>query len=1364
MIGWRVGLLALGLLLCLAVAARPLAVDEVPEPLKPWVSWVLHGEEQRHCPFLYHSADERACDWPGMLYLNLTADGGDFAQSWWVAAESWVPLPGNARHWPQAVTVDGKPGLVTLREGAPSLRLGAGQHQVEGRLQWERLPESLQLPKQTALLTLSRNGTVVPFPALDRAGRLWLAEQDTVRETREGITNTFDLRVYRRIVDDIPLQVLTHLELGVAGEPREQLIGPVLLPGSIPVALSSLLPARLEPDGRLRLQVRSGLWTVTLTARHPGPVADITATESGEPWPAEEVWVFDRRPALRLVSVEGVEPLDPRQTTLPESWRRLPAYRVKTGQTMHLAEQLRGDPQPEPNRLGLRREIWLDFDGAGYTVKDNLSGTLTKGWRLEANPPLQLGRVVVNGEPQFITRLLDSPREGVEVRHGSVTLVADSRLDESLGELPAVGWDQDLHALSAVLHLPPGWRLLAASGADRVHASGLSRWSLLDLFLVLIIAAAVAKLWGGSWGVLALATLALIYHEPAAPRQIWLHILAAVALLRVLPRGRLRQLVNGYRWLALAGLAVIALPFLVDQLRIALYPALERPGQAVADITAHPAQPRTAAPQAAAQVAREERRPPSAQETDNLPTQADSHRSKEAAVTEPAPVEQFDPKAIVQTGPGLPSWSWNTVELLWNGPVDREQSLRLYLIAPQLSSLLRWFAVLLLAALAWRVADLHYRSGRGWSIGAGTPVAWLLTIPLLLGVTGAARADLPPSALLNELKARLLAPPDCIPVCAQSPRLHLEVAPDTLRAHLQVDSLGQVAVPLPGHSDHWLPQLVLVDGRPAEGLRRDDAGRIWVPLSEGHHQLLLEGPLQRRDTVQLALPLAPHQVTASLQGWILEGLHEDGRADGPLQLSRQREKTEPPDGTSLQPAVLPPFVQVERTLQLGIEWRAQTRVTRLSPSEAAVLLEIPLLPGESVTSADVRVERGKVQVNLPPAQRQFAWQSLLDQRPDILLTAPETTRWTEVWRLDVSPIWHVEIEGIPAVHHPSQPRWLPEWRPWPGESVRVRTSRPHGVTGRTLTIDESRLRVQPGRRTTEAELSLVLRSSQGGQHRLSLPEGASLQSASINGTLQPIRQEGRTVMLPITPDRQQVQIIWRQREGMAARFTTPAVDLGTASVNAALELSIPEGRWVLLTGGPTMGPAVLIWGVLLIIVLAALGLGRTHLTPLRTRHWILLGLGLSQIPVWGALVVVAWLFALGARRNLPDAIHKSLFNGIQVGLAVLTLVALGLLFHAVEQGLLGTPAMQIAGNGSNAQALRWYQDRGGTALAQAWVISAPLALYRLLMLAWALWLAFAVIGWLRWGWTCYADGGYWRSLHLLRSGKQKGEVAAIGSP
>jgi membrane protein YdbS with pleckstrin-like domain len=56
-------------------------------------------------------------------------------------------------------------------------------------------------------------------------------------------------------------------------------------------------------------------------------------------------------------------------------------------------------------------------------------------------------------------------------------------------------------------------------------------------------------------------------------------------------------------------------------------------------------------------------------------------------------------------------------------------------------------------------------------------------------------------------------------------------------------------------------------------------------------------------------------------------------------------------------------------------------------------------------------------------------------------------------------------------------------------------------------------------------------------------------------------------------------------------------------------------------------------------------------------------------------------------------------------------------------------------------------------------VSVPLLVYRLLMLAWALWLAYSLLKWLRWAWECYGDHGYWRKLVLWRKrGEQAKEI------
>ena len=94
---------------------------------------------------------------------------------------------------------------------------------------------------------------------------------------------------------------------------------------------------------------------------------------------------------------------------------------------------------------------------------------------------------------------------------------------------------------------------------------------------------------------------------------------------------------------------------------------------------------------------------------------------------------------------------------------------------------------------------------------------------------------------------------------------------------------------------------------------------------------------------------------------------------------------------------------------------------------------------------------------------------------------------------------------------------------------------------------------------------------------------------------------------------------------------------------------------------------------------------------------------------------------------------------------MLTLLALGALVFAISQGLLGHPDMNIVGNGSGAGLLRWYQDVSDRTLPQAWVFSIPMVVYRLAMLAWALWISFWLVGVVKWGWKRFTEPIIWYS-------------------
>jgi hypothetical protein len=498
-----------------------------------------------------------------------------------------------------------------------------------------------------------------------------------------------------------------------------------------------------------------------------------------------------------------------------------------------------------------------------------------------------------------------------------------------------------------------------------------------------------------------------------------------------------------------------------------------------------------------------------------------------------------------------------------------------------------------------------------------------------------------------------------------------------------------------------------------------------------------------RESVQVALHLKPHRVEATSEGWTVAGVHEDGLADDNVQLTRVR--AQDGGGAALQQGALPPFVRVERTLQIGLNWQVDTRIVRVSPPGAAVVLEVPLLPGESVTTADVRVVGGKALVNMGPQAMESSWHSVLEQKSPVRLVAPKSIAWVEVWHMDVGPIWHATYSGIPFVHtQPVGDVRIPEWRPWPGEEATVVLVRPDGVPGQTLTIDQSATDVRPGLRATDVTLTLSLRSSRGAQHTITLPPDAQLESLSINGATQPIRQEGRRVTVPVVPGLQNIVLVWRETPGLAPLFSSPEIDLGAPSVNATTTIQVPGGRWLLLVGGPRVGPAVLFWSLLLVLVLASFALGENRWTPLRSWHWLLLAIGLSQVSVVAGAVFVGWLLALGWRARRAEGLGVIAFNLRQLAIVLWTVVAFVILGVSVYQGLLGAPEMQVRGNGSSADMLRWFTDRSEATLPAPWMISVPILVYRAAMLAWALWIALAVLGWLRWGWTSFMSGGGWK--------------------
>lgn len=1372
--------------------APPLSEADLPPALRPWVKWATDGAPPRPCPAI---DGEAVCAWPGTLSLTLDNSGGTFSQTLFAGQDILFPLPGDADHWPLGVTLDGKPAPVVPNDDAPALVVTRGEHRITGRFAWNKLPDSLAIPPETALLALTTGGARVARPARDEDGTLTLRGAETVEE---GEGDAVRLRIFRRLQDGQPLWLESEFRLTVSGRARELRLPAANYPGGLPVAVSGELPARLDADGSLRVQVRPGNFSVYITEKLPDPAGDAPQQFTAPAFDAaklpgvmrvpQEIWSFARDGNVREASVEGGVEVDPARAEAPAGWRALPAFALEPGQSLTVTEQRRGAPPAPPDAVSINREWWLDEDGGAFTVRDRLGGTLQRTLRLSMAAPAELGSATLGNDPQLIT---GGGAPGVEVRAQQLDLVALSRVKRD-GKLPATGWNLDAGSLAIQLNLPPGWRLFAAPGADTASGAWTDGWTPWDFFFLVIVAAAVFRLTGWRWGIVGFFALTLSYHELHAPRWSWLMLIAVTALFAI--RGAAGKTFVRLLWGFFALLLVLFLmPFFLDQARMTLYPDLHpyagrtysiahlqlptRLAKAEAPMDYPAPMPESEPPMILSE-------PQTAQEMDqsnegklNAPRRDAGSAAKYRAfasnslsdyrmVQQSIEAYRQDPHALIQTGPGVPTWSWTSHSIAWNGPVPEDYRIRLWLIPTRLNQFLGLLRIALSAALAFALLRYAARAlaeskeipppASPADDGSSDPTppggmpalagALLLLALPALGTRAQAGGDIPPADVLKEMRDKLTRdnpPPLCGENCLTTANGRLTIGGGSLALELEVHAGAEAGWPLPGPLSAWAPDAVTLDGKPASALVRQDDGFLYLRLTPGVHSVKLSGPTPPRDAFTLEFKLPPRHATTSATGWRVDGPKAEGGSEPAWQLTRLM--TGGGAGASFSGGSYATWLEVRRELQIGLDWKVVTTVSRRSPGDAPVLVKIPLLKGMLVTG-DREVKDDTVQIALGQGESSASFEATLKPVADapVTLRAPAGQNWSEVWVVRCGPVWQCKAEGIPPSARWESGGAAEVFRPWPNEELALTFHRPEGLPGVTRTIESSHLTVTPGPRLLSATLDLALRASRAGALALTLPADAELESVTVNGVEQPVQLVAGKLSINHDAGSPAIRVAWREQRGLRPWFRAPAVTVEGGSINNETTVHLPRERWLLYAFGPAWGPAVLFWGVFVVVLLAAWALGRIPLSPMKGWEWVLLAAGLTQVPLVLGLCIAGWFFALAARgRQPPSEAWK--FNLLQIALAGWTLLFLVGLLIAVHAGLMVVPDMQVAGSNSSQTLLHWFQDRATGALPAPKVFSTPLWVYRVLTFAWALWLAVSLLRWLQRGWSDFSAGGAWKS-------------------
>ena len=1323
---------------------------EVPPALETWEDWVLERHSEIECPRKASDASALGCDWLGELSVVVINDDRNqvsFRLRGEAYADTSVALP-YIDSRPHAVLLNGKPGQIGVRENGnnPVVHVPQGVFTIEGQLTNQQRLGFLNVPSNLVIVRLQVDEKSVAQPRFEE-GKLWLRERAEVgqRETVDRIR----LTVFRKLVDSVPQRLETRIELIADGSSRKVNLGQVLPVGFQVAEIRSNNPLQIDSEGHFFIQVQPGQTRVRIRATGSTIRNEFTALAPSDVWPESEIWAFEPIRAHRTVTVEGVNSVEP--TIVNSPYRNVANYRVSSTESLKLIDEIRGDATVGAVKMDVDRQFWLTFDGDSVIVAERLAVESNKEQRIHADH--EIGDVRVNGIPTMVTHLPEedsAPGLTLTMSDTEILTLADLGYVRTFN---AVGWDQDAETLSAKLNLPPGWQLFHAGGVDRVKESWISQWwNLWDIFLCVLVIIVVYRLGGTAIATLTTIALFFGYHEHWLLAVGWLFLSLLCLLFRALGPERLRRSQALVYWVVLIPVAVGSIYTAVTNVRQVFYPQLEAanefvsPGRHVAArLTAQPSiQKRAEGETEELMVSGNFLRRDSFDLPSTTKERADSNdiaKSEGSIASERYPV--------LQTGPGRPNWSWRTIDLDWSGPVTKEQEISFVLLPPLVTRTI--YAAIALLHLLILAFFISIRIERRWQWPPWLTKVLPFLVLSVVATNGNAQ-EFPPKYILEELEERLIEAPSCIPKCASLNRVSLRnVQDDQLLVDLDWTSVEFLAVPIP--KSNYPASLVNVTSDGRDIALQKESGRTFAPIQDGDSVLTMEFDLRDLSEFILEVPFSPALIEQDLCCWEANSSVDQDRTSIVFNRIQETETDDPLDSNQYQDAPLTWDIEVTRRILFEYQPRVLTRVLWRNPNSSGATIQVPLLKGETVIDQNLNIQNDVVTVVLEQDERSVVWESSLKVESGLELSTSSDSPYHEKWTVVGSNYWDVRHEGVP-ISPVRQDRLGSVFHPRVGESLSLDVAPLVAVEGNRVTIERVELHLEPGIRASQGYLGLSIRAGTSEEVIVTLPESTTISSVLVGN--QPITTPTtHEVVLPVIRGSTEYAIEWEEHTGLALFYRSPVVSLSHPASNININLQYPRDRWILLVGGPTIGVAILFWGVVIVTVLVALALAQLPNFPITRIDAILLAVGATLANVWALIFVGGWLISVWWRsRSLLVDLTNPQYRLAQVGIIFLTVVGIFALFLTVLSALvapanmfiLQSPLSDIRSIYAGGHLLfNWYSDSALSSLPQPWVLSLPFWFYQIAMLAWSLWLVFALFRWVRSTFIALSAPTLWRS-------------------
>ncbi|MDY0132007.1 MAG: hypothetical protein RBR53_04990 [Desulforegulaceae bacterium] len=1311
-----------------------------PEELYKWKEFLVYGEDKFHCVPEFNDDNKFHCKWPGILKLEIYENKILFSQKINLFTDSYIKLPGNLEIFPVNVQKNNKPIPVSVKNKFPVCFPGKGEFEISGELPFDEIPDFINLPEFSGGYKLDLKTDKISSPYTDLKNILWLKK--TLSE-KDNEKEHLRVNVFRKIKDSFPCEIESVYKINVSGSSRQEKISTGNIPGQI-TFVKSPLPLKIGKNGCFYVQVKPGEYEISIKNILPQLPLELGPFNSGY---NQEIIALEKEPGVRISNIKNLKTIDPKNTDIPDLWKNLLTFILSPEKKILFEETIRGVLPSQPD-LKLEREIWIDFNGKGSTIKDQIKGKLHQRTFIGILDKSEIipGKISINNQDKIITK--KGNLSGICVNEGSFSMESVSRKNNSKNIFPP-GWELDFSNISGYINIPPGYEILSVSGAKLSgNHSFISKWTLLDIFVLCILFISAYKIWNIKWGILFFICAGAVYHKFYVPPYIWILLVIFSGILNsnslktfFFQKQFFKVSFNLIYFSCLLTVFSAAIVFSAQNIKYFVYPSLDT----------HLPSYKTYPPE----IIQQKQLTPTdnfmRKSSANLKQRLDTRTMAIDREIEKPVYQLINDQEFTQTGVGLPLWKNKKIrfENAW------DNQMKIYLIPPIGVRAIYLSNIFFLFILLFKLIPFKNIFSKLKPLSkTNTALVFVLglSLSLVLPEKGFS-SQYPPEYLLKEYKQRLLNTKNFEHQLAiiKNCSLNASKSGDKIRLEMifNIDSTKDCAVYLPQTKDLEYENLYL--NSKEQHYILNNKGKTLSFIPKGIHELKVFS-VSKKDEIELKFDMVPLKLSFNSEGVSSKGI--ENRGFSPLiKIFIPKNENEKNTLKGIEGAL--PFPVVERSLFLGREWKIKTKIKRFYPqnNDKKAEVSINLIENEKILKKTGEIKNNKLEITLLPKVNSWEFESEIPVGQNIEIISEKEMTHLEEWRIDSDSLRDFEVKGLLPVKYNYNNNTVFVLQPGTKGFILPEKLKP--IKGRFFTIDKTELIYDLRQTKNTLKINSSIRAGKGFNHKITYDNSKIYpEELIINNIKNQIPELNGELILPLSPGTNEVNIIFKEKNKNQSFFLPqktnfPEINLNSESTNINQEIKYPSKSWIIGTYGPKKGPAVLFWGYFAGVILVAIFLTKLGKSFLKPHQFILLAAGLSISALLEIIIVFGFFLAIEYRKNLIPAETK-FFNLIQTGLVFLLVISAIIIYNAVSSGLLGIPEMQVTGNGSYSGNLKWFSDKADNFIPSVFIILAPINLWRLVLFLWSIWISAFLINKTPYIIDSLKHEGFWKKTKFIR--------------